>query len=168
MKDLWLSYGGQQKDLIGYADADRNMAEDRHVISGYAFLLHSGAVFWSTKRQEIISLSTMESEYIAATYASKKALWLRTLITQLFNTTLPATTLFSDNQSAIVLTKDHQYYMRTKHIDILFHFIWWIVENGSLRLIYSPTEEMVADTLTKALPSPKVKHFSQELGLMLV
>ena len=35
-KDLWLSYGGQQKILVGYADADGNMAEDRHAISGYA------------------------------------------------------------------------------------------------------------------------------------
>lgn len=117
-EDLWLSYGGQQKELIGYADTDGNMAEDHHVILGYAFILHSGAVSWSTKWQEIISLSTRESEYIAATYASKEALWLRSLITQLFDTTLTATTLFSDNQSAIALTKDHQYHARTKHINI--------------------------------------------------
>ena len=158
-KDLWLSYGGQQKDLVGYVDADGNMAEDRHAISGYAFILNGGAVSWSTKQQEIISLSTTESEYVAATYTSKEALWLHSLISQLFDTILPATTLFSDNQSAIALTKDHQYHVRTKHIDIRFHFIRWIVENGSLQLIYCSTEEMVADTLTKAVPSPKVKHF---------
>jgi hypothetical protein len=166
-KDLWLSYGGKAKELTGYADADGNMAEDRHAISGYAFLLHGGAISWSTKRQEIISLSTTESEYVAATYAAKEALWLRSLLSQLFDTNLEATTLFSDNQSAIAITKDHQYHARTKHIDIRFHFIRWIVENGSLRLIYCPTNDMVADTLTKALPSPKVKHFAKELGLVL-
>ena len=64
--------------------------------------------------------------------------------------------------------KDHQYHPRTKHIDIRFHFIRWIIENGSLYLIYRPTEDMLADTLTKALPSPKVKHFAAELGLALV
>ena len=95
-------------------------------------------------------------------------LWLRSLITQLFDVTLEPTTLFSDNQSAIALTKDHQYHPRTKHIDIRFHFIRWIIENGSIRLIYCPTEDMLADTLTKALPSPKVKHFAVELGLALV
>ena len=84
-KDLWLSYGGQQKELTGYANADGNMAKYGHAISGYAFLLHGGAISWSTKRQEIISLSTTESEYIAATYASKEALWLCSLITQLFD-----------------------------------------------------------------------------------
>ena len=49
MKDLWLSYGGKEKELMGYADADGNMAEDHHAISGYAFTLHSGAISWSAK-----------------------------------------------------------------------------------------------------------------------
>ena len=167
-KELWLSYGGEEKELRGYADADGSMAEDRHAISGYAFLLHGGAVSWAAKRQEIVSLSTTESEYVAVTHASKEALWLRSLITQLFDVTLDPTTLFSDNQSAIALTKDHQYHPRTKHIDIRFHFIRWIIENGFIRLIYCPTDDMLADTLTKALPSPKVKHFAVELGLVLV
>ena len=113
----------------------------------------------------MISLSTTESEYIAATYAAKEALWLRALISQVFGTHLPPTTLFSDNQSAIALTKEHQYHARTKHIDVRFHFIRWIIEDGKIRLIYCPTEEMVADALTKALPSTKVKHFASELGL---
>ena len=111
------------------------MAEDRHAISGYAFLLHGGAISWTAKRQKIISLSTTESEY-----AAKEALWLRSLISQLFDINLEAATLFSDNQSAIALTKDHQNHARTKHIDIRFHFIRWIVKNGSLRLIYCPTD----------------------------
>ena len=77
-------------------------------------------------------------------------------------------TLFSDNQSAIALAKEHQYHARTKHIDIRFHFIRWIIEEGRLRLIYCPTEDMVANALTKALPSAKVKHFAMELGLVSV
>ena len=122
-KDLWLAYGGVVKELVGYADADGSMSEDRKAISGYAFLINGGAVSWSAKRQEIISLSTTESEYVAATYAAKEALWLRQLISQLFGIKLDATTLFSDNQSAIALTKEHQYHARTKHIDVRFHFI---------------------------------------------
>jgi len=117
-KDFWLTYGGPQKELKGYADADGSMAKDRHAISGYAFLFHGGAVSWAAKRQEIVSLSTTESEYVAVTHASKEVLWLISLISQLFDITLEPTTLFSDNQLAIALTKDHQYHARTKHIDI--------------------------------------------------
>src|SRR5271168_2816069 len=165
-RELWLGYGEVTKELVGYADADGSTNEDRKAISGYTFMINGGAVSWSAKRQEIISLSTTESEYIAATYAAKEALWLRQLILQLFGILLPATPLFCDNQSAIALAKEHQYHARTKHIDVRFHFIRWIIEDNKLRLIYCPTDEMVAHILTKALVSTKVKHFASELGLV--
>jgi hypothetical protein len=128
-------------------------------------LIDGGAVSWSSKRQEIISLSTTESKYVAATHATKEALWLCSFIGQIFEPFMEPITLFSDNQSAIALIKDHQYHARMKHIDIHYHFICWIIDNGKLHLIYCPTANMIADTLTKALPSPKVKHFANELGL---
>ena len=111
------------------------------------------------------SLSTTEAEYVAATHATKEALWLRTFLKELFGTTMEPTTLYCDNQSAIALAKDHQYHTCMKHIDICFHFICWIVDNGSLELNYCPTEDMIADTLMKPLPSAKAKHFAIELEL---
>ena len=81
----------------------------RKAVSGYTFIVNGGEVSWSVKQQEIISLSTTESKYVAATHAAKEALWLHSLISQLFGIALDATTLFSDNQSAIALTKEHQY-----------------------------------------------------------
>jgi hypothetical protein len=141
------------------------MNKDRRAISGYAFLIDGGAISWSSKHQEIVSLSTTESKYVAATHGMKEALWLCSLLTDAFGTTISATTLFSDNQAAIALTRDHQYHARTKHIDVRYHFIRWVIEQGSLRIIYCPTDDMVADTLTKALPAAKVKHFAAGLGL---
>jgi transposase InsO family protein len=167
-RDLWLTYGEARRTLVGYADADGSMTEDRRAITGYAFLIDGGAVSWSSKKQEIVSLSTTESEYVAATHGMKEALWLRNLLAEVFEPTSDATTLFSDNQSAIALTRDHQFHARTKHIDVRYHFIRWVVENGALRLVYCPTADMVADALTKALPSPKVKHFAECLGLRAV
>ena len=102
-------YGGGEKELVGFADADRSMAEDWHVMLGYVFLVDSGAVSWSTKRQRIVSLSMTESEYIAVTHMAKGVLWLCSLIGQVFGPFPPntATMLFSDNQSEIALSKDH-------------------------------------------------------------
>ena len=74
MKGLKLTFGGVERVLTGYADADGSMAEDRQAVSGYAFLIDSGAVSWSSKHQEIVSLSTTESEYVAATHTAKEAL----------------------------------------------------------------------------------------------
>ncbi|PIL28794.1 transcription factor [Ganoderma sinense ZZ0214-1] len=165
-KHLRLTYGAKEVDLVGFTDADGSMHDDRRAVSGYAFLIDGAAVSWASKKQELISLSTTESKYVAITHAAKEAIWLRSLIGQLFTPFVDATPLHSDNQSAIALTKDHQYHARTKHIDIRFHFICWIVEDKKVKLVYCPTEDMVADILTKALPSPKVKHFAASLGLL--
>jgi Reverse transcriptase (RNA-dependent DNA polymerase) len=164
-RDLWLSYGESKRTLEGYADTDGSMAEDRRTITGYAFLVDGSAVSWSSKQQEIISLSTTESEYVVAMHGGKEALWLRSLISEVFRTLQEPTTLFSDNQAAITLTCNHQYHARTKHIDVRYHWIHWVVEQGAIKVIYCPTDDMVTDALTKALPSAKVKHFAAGLGL---
>ena len=97
--------------------------EDCRVITGYAFLINGGAFSWSSKKQEIISLSTMESEYVADTQGMKEALWLRNLLVEVFESLADGTTLL-DNQSAIAaLTRVHQIHVRTKHIDARYHFI---------------------------------------------
>ena len=73
-KDLQLTYGSERHDLEGYTDADGGSQEDRHTISGYSFLIDGGAISWSAKRQELVTLSTAEAEYVAATHAAKEAL----------------------------------------------------------------------------------------------
>lgn len=164
-KDFELTYGVQTFDLLGYSDADGSIHEDRRAVSGYVFLIDGGAVSWSSKQQEIVALSTTEAEYVGYTHAAKEALWLQTFIGQIFGEFERPTDLNGDSQSAIALSRDQQYHARTKHIDIRFHFIRWVISEGKIKLVYCPTESMIADTLTKALPSPKVKHFASALGL---
>ena len=72
---------------------------------------------------------------------------------------------YGNNQSAIALTRDGSYHARTKHIDIRYHFMRFSVENGSISFLYCPSSDIIADTLTKALPSIKAKHIAHELGL---
>ena len=160
-----LTFGTQVQGLVGYVDADGATQEHQWAITGFAFLIDGGAILWGLKKQELVTLSTAESKYVAATHTAKEALWLRRLIGEMFQPLTEPTTLFGDNQSAIALTCDGSYHTCTKHIDIRYHFICFTVEDGSIRFLYCPSNDMVADTLTKALPSIKAKHFAQELGL---
>ncbi|KAJ2994795.1 hypothetical protein NUW54_g7491 [Trametes sanguinea] len=164
-KNLSLIYGGERRGLEGFVDADGASQEHRRAITGYVFLVDGGAISWSSKKQELVTLSTAESEYVAATHAAKEVIWLRRLIGEVFRPLSEPTPLYSDSKSAIALTQDGSYHARTKHIDIRYHFIRYSIEAGSIRLIYCPTDSMVADTLTKALPSVKAKHFATALGL---
>jgi hypothetical protein len=168
-KEWRLVYGGEQSGLEGFSDADGMSQEHRRAISGYAFLIDGGAVSWSSKKQELVVLSTTEAEYVAMTHATKEALWLRRFIGEIFGTLTHPTTLYCDNQSALALAhSDGQFHARTKHIDIRYHFIRYIVDSGAIHLVYCPTDDMTADILTKPLPSAKAKHFAAALGLYAV
>ena len=62
------------------------------------------------------------------------------------------TVVQEDIQGAIAMSKNPKFHARTKHIDIKHNFIREKVENGELILKYCPTNDMIADLLTKALP----------------
>ena len=86
-------------------DADGASQEHRHAISAYVFMINGGAVSWSSKKQELVTLSTAESEYVTATYAAKEALWARRFVSKVFSPITKPLTLYCDSQSAIALTK---------------------------------------------------------------
>jgi hypothetical protein len=170
-KNLQLTYGGKgcTIGLVGYSDADGMSQEHRHAISGYIFMIDGGAVTWSAKKQEIVAISTTEAEYIALTYAAKEALWIRHFLEELFRKTLPyPITLYDDNQGAIALAyaEKGQFHARTKHIDIRFHFIRHTIQSNLIHVTYCPTEQMVADILTKTLSPKKVQLHVHSLGLL--
>ena len=164
-KSLALTFEGVESGLEGYIDADGATQEHHHAISGYAYLLDGGAISWASCKQELVMLSTAEAEYVATTHAAKEGLWLRQLIGEVFHPLKHLIPLYSDSQAAIALMKDRRNHAQTKHIDSWYHFIHCAVENHSFHLIYCPTTDMVADTLTRALPSIKAKHFALALGL---
>ena len=80
-----MRYRGEKRGLVGYVDADGASQDHRRAISGYVFMVDGGAISWSSKKQELVTLSMTEAEYVAATHAAKDAVWLRRLLTDLFN-----------------------------------------------------------------------------------
>jgi len=160
-----LTYGGERHELLGFTDADGSSQPHRRAISGHAFILDGGAISWSSRKQELVTLSTAEAEYVAATHAAKELIWLRRLEGDLSLSTKQATTLLCDNQAAIRLVKSDNYHARTKHIDVRYHFIRDVVARGEASIAYCPTGDMTADILTKALPRWKIVQHSVALGL---
>jgi hypothetical protein len=74
-KDLWLIFGGNKKTLLeGYCDANWASQPHRHSISGYLFYYGVGAVSWSSKKQNIVTLSSTEAKYVAETHVAKEGI----------------------------------------------------------------------------------------------
>ncbi|OJT06658.1 Retrovirus-related Pol polyprotein from transposon TNT 1-94 [Trametes pubescens] len=114
-----LTFGSTPDRLVGYTDVDWGSQAHRHSISGYAFLYAGGAVAWRSHKQPIIALSTTEAEYIAASDASREALWLRHLLSELTTPTRGPTVLYCDNESTLKLIRNVDvFHPRTKHIDL--------------------------------------------------
>eukprot|EP00877_Chromochloris_zofingiensis_P010252 jgi/Chrzof1/5480/Cz16g04260.t1 len=154
--DYGITFGSDSNDLIGYCDADyAGDTDTRKSTSGYIFILHGGAITWSSKRQATVAASTTEAEYMAAAAAVKEALWLRTLLSEL-QLDIDNITIMADNQSAIKLLRNPISSMRTKHIDVAYHFARERVVRKEVVFRFVSTENMVADIMTKALS--EVKH----------
>ena len=109
-KTLQLTYGGDERGLVVYVDADGASQDHRRAISGYIFMVDEGAVSWSSKKQELVTLLTTEAKYVAATHTAKEALWLWRFLIELFESINTPTTLLSDSKSAIALAHDGHYH----------------------------------------------------------
>ncbi|KAJ8616728.1 hypothetical protein MRB53_036100 [Persea americana] len=62
-----LMFAGGNHQLVGYSDSDyAGDVDDRKSTTGSVFLLSSGAVSWFSRKQPIVTLSTIEAELVAA------------------------------------------------------------------------------------------------------
>ena len=150
--------------ISAYSDADwGSCKEDRRSVSGVVINISGGSVVWTSKKQSITAVSTMEAEYVAASEAIKDIMWLRNVLSEL-ETTFDAV-LNLDNQATIVNLKDARNSSKLKHVDIRLHFAREAVMNGLLSVVYCNTNDNPADFLTKPVTEDKIKNGCHSVGL---
>ena len=166
--DYGLDYRqGDGVRLAGYTISDwAGCASDKKSTSGCCFGLGSTVVSWFSQKQQSVALSLAKAEYMATSLASCEAIWLRKMLFDLFGQPLRPSVIYCDNQSCIKLTKNPVFHDRSKHIGIKYHFIKDYVQKGVVKLEYIPTDEQVADILTKALPRGKHVYFREKMGVV--
>ncbi|KAF5951571.1 hypothetical protein HYC85_009515 [Camellia sinensis] len=144
------------QNLEGYVDSDyAGDLDKRRSTTGYLFTLAKGPVSWRSTLQSTVALSITEAEYMAVTEAFKEAIWLHGLIEDL-GIVQKHVKVFCDSQSAICLAKNQVHHARTKHIDVRFHFIREIVNEGDILLQKIGTADNPADMLTKVVSGIKL------------
>ena len=161
-----LVYSGKHNADItiqAYCDADYAADGNRKSISGCLFTLAGSPISYQAKKQTTVAQSTVESEYSAMAHAAKEMIWLQYLLRDLGMSKYAPTTLFCDNQGAISLAKNPTHHAKTKHVDVQLHFIRDHIEKGTIKVEYCPTEDMLADIMTKGLA--RERH-AQLMGMM--
>jgi len=101
--DLWYTKSDSNQ-IYGYIDSDfASSLDDRKSTYGHVFQLGTNLISWASKKQSIVSISSAETEYVAATLASCQAVWLRRILKDMLHTKKDPTPIFCDNTSAIGL-----------------------------------------------------------------
>ena len=162
---LWYPKGSAF-DLIGYSDSDyAGDRVDRKSTSGTCHFLGRSLVCWSSKKQNCVSLSTAEAEYIAAGSCCAQLLWMKQTLKD-YGVNVKNVPLYCDNESAIKIAHNPVQHSKTKHIQIRHHFLRDHVLKGDISIEHVKTEEQLADIFTKPLDEKRFSKLRCELNIL--
>ncbi|CAL1409822.1 unnamed protein product [Linum trigynum] len=165
---IWYKGMKEEEPLLGYTDSDyAGDLDDRKSTSGYTFFLANGVISWASKKQPIVTLSTTEAEFVAASFCSTQCVWLRRILEMIgwSGCVRGSTKILCDNSSTIKLSKNPVLHGRSKHIDVRFHFLRDLAKEGVIELEHCGTHEQVADIMTKPLKLETFEALRSKLGM---
>jgi hypothetical protein len=163
-RDLCLCIMPDDHDMTLSCYVDANWGDDRDSGEevddkwksqyGYAMYVNNCLISWCSKRQQGRALSSMESEYYAASEASKEVIHFRELMSELDHEQKNATVMYEDNKACVAFSRNNTCHARTKHIDIRAYALRDCVKNGVIDVVHIATEDQLADMFTKT----QLKH----------
>jgi len=151
--------------LLDWVDSDWAADLDsRRSHTCYVLMPSGGAVSWKSRRQDCVSLSTSEAEYVAASQCEQEVVYLRWILRDFGFTPIGPTRVYEDNLACVATSEKPVRRKYSRHIDIRRYFVRDLVQNV-LKLVPLRTSLMVADALTKSLPAPAhAKHCDVMIG----
>jgi len=123
-------------------------------------------ITWFNRKKNSTTLNSTKEEYMEVSMASCDSIWLRKLLTDLFDQEFKPTMIYYDNQSCIKLYENPIFHDRSKHIEIIYHFIQNRIQKGQVKLEYVSTNEQVVEIQTKPLVKGKFMLFRDKLGVV--
>ena len=137
-----------------YVHVDSDHARDldtRRSVTACIVFGNGTAVSWKSKMQPTVAKSSMEAEYMALCFATCEILSLNTTVMRIGYAKQRPISVYEDNQSAIYFSRNNTDNLRTKHIDVQYHFVREQLVAGLMSILKIPTKENTADLLTKPL-----------------
>ena len=106
----------------------------------------------------------MEAEYMAMSNCSCQVVWVRNLLAELgyYIHRIP---ISGDNQGSIFITSNPVMELKSKHIDIRYHYIREVCEKGIVNIYFIDGNNNPTDLFTKNLSEVKFLKFCSQLGL---
>ncbi|MBW0532682.1 hypothetical protein O181_072397 [Austropuccinia psidii MF-1] len=159
----------KKSGLFASSDADwGNFRETQRSTSGFLAQMHSCIIFWKTRKQPSVSISTAEAEYKSLCDLTSRLLWFCQWCQEAeiyqFDSTI---VVWEDNQSCISTANGNCNLNKKpmKHMDIQLHFVKEEVQSNFIKLQYAPTLEILADFLTKSVTKNTLQCALTSLGV---
>ena len=135
--------------LMPYTDASFTLPIlDSRSASGVIFLLNNVPIHWISCKQRLISLSSTEAEIIASSLCAQELLWICQILDPIIKLDHPIE-MHIDNLSMKYIVESVLTSHRTKHLHIRYLFIKQLLSDHPVVLKWVPSEDNIADLLTK-------------------
>jgi len=154
---------GDKLQLTAHVDASFATHRDAKSHTGIVVMLGEDPIFAKSSKQKLVTKSSTEAELVSLSDATTQVVWARELFFQQGYNLGPAN-VFEDNQSTIALVKaDKPLGAASRHINIRHFFVHDRAQAGEVSVKYIPTEDQIADLLTKPLQGSRFRSLRDKL-----
>ena len=154
-------YNNSYPMLKIYSDVYYANAKDRRSHSGIVHTLNQSPIMWSSSKLKVLSLSTCEAEYISASSTTQQTHWLCIFLCGMHFPTKTSTTLFVDNKSVVLVSKNSAPTKRRNYIEVRHHYLHQHAAEGRIVVRHLLSVGMLADLFTNPLPTPYLSNSSR-------
>ncbi|KAG8491470.1 hypothetical protein CXB51_014668 [Gossypium anomalum] len=155
--------------LVGYADANWGLDfDDRCSTSGFCIYFGNAPISWCSKKQQVVSRSTVEAKYRGLAVATSDVTWLVSLFHELQVQSPDTPAIWCDSSSAVAVAANQVLHSKFKHVELNLFFVREKVASGALLVGEVPACDQVADVFTKPLPVTNFTRFRTFLRVLLV
>ena len=153
-RDLGVTFGSTSTRLALYCDASYAVHQNGRSHTGIIITMegYSGPIVTKSHRQRLVTLSSTEAELVAVVDGIKRVLTLHALLTELSLAPPAPVLVYQDNKSTIhILMNGEGYSGKNRHMRVRFGFVSDLLKDETIQVEHLPTEEMIADLLTKPI-----------------
>eukprot|EP00961_Rhodomonas_salina_P279212 3771945-Rhodomonas_salina.1 len=137
--ELGLTYsnlGPECRNILqGWVDSDYASDPDTQKSAiRYVLSLNNAPISWKVKRQDCVTLSSAEAEYVAASMAGQEVIYLRAMLQGFGHDQLKPTVVWEDNTACIQIANNPVNHKFTQHIDVRCYFVRDLVRDDVMVL----------------------------------
>ena len=161
---LYLQHGHLRVEAYSNSSYASNRG-DRKSISEYYTFVGGNLITWWSKKQHVVSLSSVKAEYRAMMHASFEMLWVCYFLQELSFSVQGVIPMYCDNQAAIFFAKNLTFHERTKNIEIDCRGIRHPVLDGFITTLYVSSSHQLVDIIINRLSTASYDSISRKMGL---